>query len=354
MKIHKGWYLLLAVAALLLLIKWKFFPAQPSGPAAKPPQGAVSVGAVVALPADYRENLRITGTVLPAEVVELQPEVAGKLISFHVAEGTPVAQGQLIAKLNDADLQAQRLKIQALLRNARLEAERNRNLWEARAIPRETYDLSLVQVETQEADLALNAAQIAKTEIRAPFDGVIGTRNVSPGAMVGTSTILAKFYQNTRLKIQAEIPAAFRSRLSLNSDLKVVSGSGDRYLARIFAVEPGADPAARTFTVRAALQQTQTSLLPGDFVTVEIALDVIPGAIRIPTEALVPVLKGQQVFLIKNGMAKPQPVQIGNRNDSNVLVLSGLSPGDSVITRGVLFVKPGAPVKAGAKKPSKP
>lgn len=349
-KIHKGWYVLLMAIAVMLLLKWKFFPSQSGHTAARPPAGPVSVEVHVAAAADFSDHLTLSGSVLPAEAVDLQPEVAGKLLAFYVAEGGRVAAGQLIAKLNDADLQAQRLKVEAQLSHAALEAERNKNLWESRAIARQVYDESLLQQATFKADLALIDAQIAKTEIRAPFAGTIGNRNVSPGAMVSPSTVLARFYQTAQLKVETDVPAAYINSVRLNSIVGIKTANGTDATARIYSIEPGADPMARTYNIRAMLLQTG-NLHPGDFVTVNIPLEAIRGAIRIPSEALVPVLKGQRVYVVRDGKASQVDVVTGNRDDSAALVLSGLKAGDSVITRGVLFVKPGVPVKISAPKP---
>lgn len=345
MKINKGWYVLIVTLVVLFLVKWKFFPSEHSAVKQKPPKGPISVDVFVANARDFNESLKLTGSVISAETVDLMPEVSGKLIAVYVAEGSSVKKGQLLAKLNDSELQAQRLRIEALLKNAKLEAERNKNLWEGRAIPREEYDLSLLQVETQEAELAVNAAQIAKTELRAPFDGTIGNRYVSPGAMVSTSTVFAKVYQNSKLKVQVDIPSSFRSRLKVNNLVTVSNAEGATTRARIYSIEPGADPTSRTFMLRAEMSSSGNDFLPGDFVTVAIGLDKIPNAITIPTQSLIPVLKGQKVYVVKNGESTPRDIMIGNRNDSSVLVLSGLESGDSVITRGVMFVKPGSKLK---------
>lgn len=345
MKINKGWYVLIVTLIVLILVKWKFFPAEHSTVKQKPQKGPIAVDVFVAEAKDFNESLKLTGTVISAETVDLMPEVSGKLISVFVAEGSTVKKGQLLAKLNDAELQAQKLRIEALLKNAKMEAERDKNLWDGRAIPKEEYDLSLLQVETQQAELALNAAQIAKTELRAPFDGIVGNRYVSPGAMVSTSTVFAKIYQNSSLKIQFDIPSSFRSRLGVNKTITVTNSEGISNIARIYSIEPGANPTARTFMIRAEMKSVNSDFLPGDFVTVAVGLDKIPNAITIPSQALIPVLKGQKVYVVKNGESVPQDIMIGNRNDSSVLVLSGLKQGDSVVTRGVMFVKPGSKLK---------
>jgi len=352
-KIHKGWYIFLVALVLLVLLKWKFFPAPKQTEDNKPKTAFVRVSAMVVQPTEFSDEVSVSGTVMPAEMVVLQPEMSGKITGIFFQEGSGVSAGQLLIKLNDAEWQAQRKKLKAQLTQANTDAERNRKLFEAKAISREVLEASQVNVEALQADLELNAAQIAKTEIKAPFAGKIGNRGVSVGATVNTATQIATLYQNQSLKVKCYLPSAFRQGLKEGSELFVKLSSGSVVNARIYSIEPSSDAVAGTFETRASLKTT-TEAQPGDMVTVLVRKTAPAPAMRIPAGALLPVLKGNRVFVIKEGKAEPRDVTTGTRNDSSILILSGLQAGDSLITGGLMFVKPGIAVKVSPNKPSKP
>lgn len=353
MKIHKGWYFFIGIVLLLALLKWEFFPSPDKTIDNKPKTAFVKVSAMVVQPTEFSDEVSVSGTLMPAEMVTLQPEMAGKITGIFFQEGNPVSAGQLLVKLNDAEWQALRKKLKAQLAQANTDAERNRRLFEAKAISREVLEASQVNVEALQADLELNAAQIAKTEIRAPFSGKIGNRAVSVGATVNTTTPIATLYQNQSLKLKCFLPSAFRQGLKEGAELSVKLMSGKVVQARIYSIEPSADAVAGTFETRAVVKST-TEAQPGDIVSVSVRKNASEPAMRVPTGALMPVLKGNRVFIVNDGKAEPRDVVTGTRNDSSVLILSGLQAGDSLITGGLMFVKPGIPVKVTPNKTSRP
>jgi membrane fusion protein (multidrug efflux system) len=352
MVLRNKWIYALVFIALLLFAKWKFFPGNSSHQQAKPPQGPVRVNAALVYETEFADKVRVSGTVMPAETVVLQPEVSGKVTAILFKEGAFVTKGQLLVKLNNADLLAQRRKLTAQARHAQVELERNKQLWNARAVAQDVYDAAVLQSESIAAELEINAALLDKTEIRAPFSGKIGNRNISPGAMVAPATAIATLYQTQSLKIQFFLPTGFRHGVSENSVVEVVTPSGNTLKAIIYSMEPSSDPAVGTVAVKAQISNPQGGVMPGDFVDVVVKKVAVNNAIRIPTACLMPVLKGNRVFVIEQGKAVPRDVVTGVRNDSSVLIVSGLAKGDSLITGGLMFVKPGVPVKVMPPKPA--
>lgn len=338
-----GWLWLALAFAAIIAAKFIFFPAKDAK--SKPKNAAqVNVTVSVVKSSSINENLQITGSILPMEEAALQPEIQGRITGIYFSEGAFVKMGQLLVKINDSELQAQKNKLEVLLRNAEAELARQEKLLPSNATTREAYDLAQTNVASIKADLALNKAQIEKTEIRAPFDGQIGNRSISPGATIAPGTTIAKIYQSQQLKLEFQIPASYRNRISLQTTLLVEGSTGIKTNGKVYSIEPKADESGRTFSIRATIPSIK-GINAGDFAKITVNLDQIPQAITVPTEAIVPILKGQQVFVVKNGKAIPTPVSVGPRNDTSILITQGLQVGDSVISSGLMFVKPGISVK---------
>ncbi len=294
-----------------------------------------------------------TGTILANEEVELRSEISGKIINILFKEGSFVSKGDLLIKINDADLQAQlrRAKIndadlQAQLRRAesklKLSEEkeaRQRQLRDGNLISQEEYDNTVSELNVNQADLDLIKAQIDKTEIRAPFSGIVGLRSVSVGSYVTTSTIIARLQNFNSLKVDFSIPERYSASVNTGDDLEFkISGSDKIFKANVYAIEPKIDPGTRTLQIRAICSSAYKELIPGAFANVELSLKETNDAILIPTVSIVPELKGQKVYLYKGGIVIPQNVQIGIREETRVQIVSGLNVGDTVITSGILQI----------------
>lgn len=337
------------MAAVILLVLGKRFIFNDKSAATKVPakknQAPVGAEILVVNTQDYEEKIKVTGSIQPEEWVDLQPETSGKVMRIGFIEGSSVSQGQLLVKINDAELQAQKNKVLAQLANARLEQDRLKNLWDARAVSKDQYDKAVLLTQTLDADLQFISAQIAKTEIRAPFSGTIGARNISAGAIISASTVIARLYQNRSLKVRFEVPVRYKAKIKPGRIVQLTGENNVTATASIFSIEPGADPDVRSIVVLARLINNQSQLSSGEFVNVNLTLDKVKNVVLLPTEAVVPVLKGQRVFVMDNGKAAYRDIEILSRNDSSVVVKTGLLQGDTVVTRGIMFLKPGSVVK---------
>ncbi len=290
-------------------------------------------------------NVNTSGTVLANEEVELKSEESGKITNIYFREGSNVQKGDLLVKINDAELQAQLEKAKYNLKLLEDREYRQRVLLEREAISQEDYDVSLNELNVVKAEIELVKAQIEKTEIRAPFNGVIGLKSVSEGSFVNTSTVIATLQNINPIKIDFSIPEKYAGAVK-NGDpvnFKIV-GTDERYTGKVYAIEPKIDPLTRTLKIRAVYSNPSRDILPGSFADVELVLKEIDDAIMIPTHSIVPELKGQKVFLFKNGQVVPQNVEIGIRTDQRVQVTSGLDKMDTLITSGILQIRPGMPV----------
>ena len=286
-----------------------------------------------------------TGTVLANEEVELKSEVQGKITSILFKEGSYVKAGDLLVKINDADLQAQLQSAKSRLELQKDTEYRQKQLLEKEAISQEDYDMTANQLQVNQAEVELIKAQIAKTEIRAPFSGIIGLKNVSEGSFVTNSTVIASLQNINPIKIDFSIPERYSSMVSVGDEINfTITGRNKNYTGKIYAIEPKIDPVTRTLKLRALCSNTGREILPGSFANIELVLKKIENAILIPSEAIIPDIKGQKVFLFKSGKAVPQQVKTGIRTDINVQLTSGVTEGDTIITSGMLQLRPGSPV----------
>ena len=291
-------------------------------------------------------NVYTTGSILANEEVEIRSEVSGKIVKILFNEGGYVKKGDLLVKINDADLQAQLRKAESKVKLVEDREARQRQLVQNQMISQEDYESTLNDLEASKAEYDLIKAQIDKTEIRAPFSGVIGLREVSEGSFVTTTTAIARLQNLLNLKVDFAIPQKYASLVKIGDEIVFrLSGSDYQYKAKIYAIEPKIDPSTRTLKLRAICQSNYKNLFPGAFANVEVNLKETEQAILIPTVAVVPELKGQSVYLFKSGAVSSQKVELGLREENKVQIISGLAEGDTVITSGILQIRPGAKVK---------
>ena len=292
------------------------------------------------------ENVYTTGSILANEEVELRSEISGKIVQILFREGAYVNKGELLIKINDSELQAQLRKAASKVKLIEDREERQRQLAQSQMISQEDYESTLNDVQASKAEYDLIQAQIDKTEIKAPFNGVIGLREISEGSFVTTSTVIARLQNLANLKVDFAIPQKYSFLVKIGDQLKFkLSGKDFQYTAKIYAVEPKIDPSTRTLRLRAICTTIYKDLYPGAFVNVELNLKETDQAILIPTVAVVPELKGQSVYLYKAGIVGQQKVEIGLREEKLVQIISGLAEGDTVITSGILQIRPGVKVK---------
>lgn len=321
------------------------------GKDAKKNNGPALVDVLVARPSAVSDSVEANGTVVANDFVELHPEVSGRLTALNVREGQRVSKGTLIARINDADLRAQLQKTNAVLQVSTLSVNRLQQLLKVQGVNQADYDLAVSQVKSSQADAAYTQALLAKTIIRAPFTGVLGLRQVSPGAYVTPATIIATLQADNKLKVDFTLPEVNNALVKPGSVVTVSFGGNPprRYQATVQAVESQINQTTRNLTVRALLP-AGVQVSPGTFARVQVSTGAARRSVLLPTNAIVPGDQSDQVVLVKHGKAVMQNVRTGDRQNDKIAVVSGLVAGDSVVTNGVLFTQPGKPVKVrGAK-----
>ena len=340
---------LLAIVALLVALLWpKITPllGNKAAPLTKSSENErIGVEGFKLKKHNLENTIFTTGTIIANEQVELSSEISGKITKIYLEEGQNVENGELLIKINDSELQAQRERVGYQLKLAKTEEARQRKLLEKGGISQSEYDASFNRLNVLKAEQKLINAQIDKTEIRAPFSGRIGLKYVSDGSYITPSTQIASLLDINPVKIDFSIPERYYSSIKRGNTVNFsVQGNNTNFTGKIYAIEPKIDQDTRNLQIRAISPNEKYELLPGAFADMELVLDNIENALLIPTISLIPQIDGNHVFVFKDGLVKKQNVRVGVRKERYIQVTDGLQVGDTVLTTGLLQVKPGMEV----------
>lgn len=316
------------------------------GGSANRQQMVMNVDGYVVKTEPFAENIEVPGSVIANEATEIHPEISGRITRLNVAEGRQVSKGVLLVKLYDADLQAQLKKLQVQLAIAKTNEERSAQLLKIQGISKADYDASLLNVNNINADIDIIRTEISRTEIRAPFSGKLGLKNISPGAYVTPTTIIAVINQTGTLKLDFTVPEKYTGQIRTGQIVSFTfEGSSEKYTAKVAATESSVAENTRSLKVRSIVQTKDDKLLPGAFAKVQLSFDPNPNTILIPTQAVIPQARGKKVILYQNGIAKFTDVTTGIRDSARVQITEGLKTGDTVVVTGLMSVRPGGKIK---------
>lgn len=310
-------------------------------------QGQQKLNAIgfIIVPTQMSELINSTGTLRPDEEVDLSFETSGKIVGINFTEGTRVKKGDLLAKINDLPLQAQLQKLQVQLKMAEAKEFRQRSLLDRDAISQESYDQVQTDVQSINADINLFKAQISMTELRAPFDGIIGLRYLSEGSYATPSTKIAKLIKISPLKIEFSIPEKYASEIKIGYPITFsIDGSNQIFNASVYAVDPKIDIETRTIVLRALYPNKNEELKSGRYAGITLELSRIDNAVAVPTEALIPQMDGVIVFIYAHGKAQSVKVSTGLRTESKIEITDGLKFGDTLITSGIMQLRQNLPI----------
>ncbi len=312
---------------------------------------APAIEGYVVKPQSIQDRIEVSGTLLPAEEAVLMPEVAGRITMLNLPEGKHVSKGTLLVKLFDADLRAELAKLQSQLTNAKSIAGRQKELLALNGISQIEYDQSLIQVTSFEADIASVNARISKTEIRAPFNGTIGLRKISEGAFVAPGTPLATIRSDQQLKLDFSVPESYAAEIDKNTSIQFsIAGDSTNFTASVIATEQNVESGSRNLRVRALVNSTDKKLVPGASANVNIGFSVHENAILVPSQSIIPQARFKSVIVSRKGKAEFVKVQTGIRTPSSIEVTSGIAQGDTIVTTGIQFVRPGSALKFSSVK----
>ena len=296
-----------------------------------------------------REEVRLVGSVVANEEVQIVSEQARRLVRINFPDGATVRKGQLLFKLDDADLKAQLKKLAAQRRLSSAEESRSASLLKMEGISKQEYERVASSIEVLDAEMDAVRVQLDKTEIRAPFGGRTGIRRVSQGAFVQPNTPLVTLEDVDRVKIEFAVPEKYASRVRPGQEIRfTVENSDKTYAARVAVIEPKIDLDTRSLFIQAVADNRAGELVPGASAMIGLDLSAIEHTVLIPTRALIPGLESNSVLLVRNGKAEKVRVETGLRTSRSVQVTGGLAYGDTIMTTNILRAKPGIPVQAVA------
>lgn len=348
---------LFPLAALLLLFSCgKTEPKKENAapPGAQKTSGGFSVAAVegfIAKASPLTESITASGTLLPSEETELHPEASGRVVSLNLPEGRSVRKGDVLLKIFDEDLRTQFRKLETQLKQAEITESRLGELLKAKGVSQQEYDLAALQVQTLKSEMDLLRINIAKTELRAPYDGVLGLRNISIGAYVTPATAVTTLRATSALKLDFSVPEKYGALIRPGQTVQFsIEGNAKPFTAKVVATEQSITADTRNLTARALVQGNQRDLLPGAFAEVTLALGNKMSALLVPSQAIIPQARDKKLIVSRNGKAAFVTVKTGVRQAGMVEITDGIQAGDTVATTGVLFLRPDAPLTFSSLK----
>lgn len=286
-----------------------------------------------------------TGRLIPDEEVDLSFETSGKITSIQFKEGTNVKKGQLLAKVNDKPLQAELRILETQVPLAQDRVYRQKTLLAKDAVSQEAYESVNTDLDKLMADIELVKARIAQTELRAPFDGVIGLRQVSEGTYASPTTIIARLTKITPLKIEFSIPEKQADAIKVGTNLTFsLDNDLNEYQAKVYALESNLDATTFTMGIRALYDNAGGRLQPGRSVKIEIKLREIKNTIVVPGISVLAEMGRDIAYVYKDGKAHQVTLTKGMRTASSIQVVEGLNVGDTLLVTGVMQLRDGLPV----------
>lgn len=337
---------------LLATSLWFFFGCSPkkeetpaTSAANQGPQAAL-IDAFVTSPQHLEQVINATGNLIAYESVEIRPERSGKLVSLNFRESGYVQKNTVIGRVDDSELVAQKERLAVNLELAEKEVARGRELLAIQGISQEELDRLINTVADIKAEQNILDIQINKSKIRAPFSGVLGLRQVSQGAYVTPNDVLVDLKQVSPMKLEFEVPERYLTQVSERQTLEfTIVGSDRTFTAEVYALGTEISPLTRTFKVRASAQNPNNILKPGQFAKVSLVTGVKKDAILVPTDAVIPVLEGKQVYLVRKGRVIAQKVITNDRSSDMVEIIEGVALGDTVAVGGLLSLSDGGAIR---------
>ena len=296
------------------------------------------------------ETLSRVANIQANEMVVLQSETDGVVQEILFEEGQQVEKGALLVRLDETKLAASLAQAEANFKLSEANFARSKELYDGRLISQQEFDQAAAIYQANQANLDLTRRQLKDTRIYAPFEGVVSSRQVSPGQIINKNTILTWLIDLDPVKVEFHVPERFLGQVKVKQpiDVKVVAFPADEFKGEVFFVSPFVDPTNRTALVKAYIPNPKAKLKPGMYGDLDLTLVVRERSTVIPEAAITQILTNSQAMVMavdQSGNAQMQKITVGVRLVGSVEVLEGLKPGDKVIVEGLQKVVPGAPVR---------
>jgi membrane fusion protein, multidrug efflux system len=307
---------------------------------------AIAVEAVKVSVQPMPQSITAVGSLRSDESITVRPEVAGRISEILFNEGQRVARGTTLLRLDPAINRAEVEQGRANWKLAKSKYDRAVDLAKSNFISGQARDEAENNLRVAEAGLQLAEARLAKTEIKAPFSGIIGLRVVSVGDYVKEGADVVNLESIDPLKVDFRVPEIYLKQVQVGQPLHVMLDAmpGKTYEGKVYAVNPLVDAAGRAIVIRAVVRNADTALRPGMFARVRLITRDMQDALAIPEQAIVPIGDEQHVYKIVDGRAVRLKVEVGQRRDGKVEIVKGLEPTDMIVTAGHLKIRDGVPV----------
>jgi len=347
----KQWKSWVGIAAASTALLFSFSCKQKTDDTKSKDKKPLKVDAYIVAPTRLVHQISVSGSVIPSEEVELKNEVGGRITLLNLPEGKRVNSGTLLVQIYNDDLLASLAKLKSQLEIQEQIYHRQSQLRKVEGISQAEYEQTGLTVSSLKAEIDVQNASIRKTRVVAPFDGVIGLKEVSPGAVISPGTVLATLRKTDELKLEFSVPEQYSRQVKAGQKvLFSLSGNSDIYEATVFATEQGVSADTRNLRVRALIKKGKENLVSGSYAHVQLDLGENNQAIMIPSQAIIPQERNKKVIVSKSGKAHFVQVKTGVREASDIEITEGVIPGDTVITTGILFLKEGDLLKLGKIK----
>ena len=339
---------ILGIVLLILIILPKILPVIIEyNPFKTTPEPILTMAdAVVIYPQSLENRLFSTGNVLAIQEINLSAEASGVITRLNMQEGAEVRRGQLLVKINDNNLVPQLSQTKYALELMEQNAARQQTLFERGGSSQEEFDTIQIELNKLKTEVEILEAQIRRTEIRAPFDGILGLKYVDIGAYITPTTRIATLQDLSNMVVDFAVPERYAQQVRIGNEIRfTVQGTDSVFTARVYAQEPQVDTRTRTIQVRAATTNEGRLLRPGAFATIDLVLDESDTALIVPSIALIPDMGAYKVYKYDNGTVVSVPVDIGSRTPTGVQIINGIAAGDTILVSGLLQVQDGMPVQ---------
>jgi len=296
---------------------------------------AVTVETVV--PTALSETIALNGTLYSSESIDLQSEMSGRIASIHFEDGQKVKAGDVLVRLDDRELRAEAASVKAKLELAKRQAQRVTSLFSRGLISENERDVAINEQDVLSAQVDLLKVRISRAVLRAPFDGRIGLREVSPGAIINPEVTISSIQKIDPLHLEFSVPERYQSMVTPGMTVSLrVAGHDRTFSGTISAAAPRIDENTRSLKLRAIVPNVEETLLPGNFATVSLPLREYDNTILVPAAALEQSGNLAWVFVVDDtSVAKQRTVTVGTRQSDRIQILSGLNAGDRVVSRGI-------------------
>jgi membrane fusion protein (multidrug efflux system) len=311
------------------------------------PQGGFPVEAAQVRADKLIVALSTVGTLKANESLTLKPEIAGRIEAIHFEEGAVVKKGAPLISLDNRIIAAQLKQAEAALGLARANYARAKMLKEKGAGTISNFDMMQAGLSVAQAQVDLASATLDRTNITAPFDGVMGLRHISPGDVVSIGQEIAGFQSVNPMKAEFTLPENATSAVAAGQmiDVQIDALPGRTFSGKIYAIDPQINESSRNILLRALIPNDDGALKPGLFARINIITAQKENALFVPESAIVP--RGNDSFVMRVGADKKITtikVDIGERKNGDVEITGGLSANDTVVTAGHLKLRDGMEV----------